>query len=212
MQTHVLFQFNHQRLALMISDAVLIALAVLLSYSVAFTGRINLVVGIEGFYAILLYWLGTLLIFAYGKLYTKPSTEFTRKDLKWLAMMNVYVVGAVFITQYAVDPEYWLFALLFMLASFIIRTILSAVCIVEGQKADIIISAIIPLALGAIAALLLTPSVKPYAPLPDTGVEMPFTATLLYFLYSTSLLALGRFGQAWIIKKARKRKVEAGAL
>lgn len=212
MQTHVLFQFNYQRLALMISDAVLIALAVLLSYSVAFTGRINLVVGIEGFYAILLYWLGTLLIFAYGRLYTKPSTEFTRKDLKWLAMMNVYVVGAVFITQYAVDPEYWLFALLFMLASFIIRTILSAVCIVEGQKTDLIISAIIPLALGAIAALLLTPSVKPYAPLPDAGVEMPFTATLLYFLYSTSLLALGRFGQAWIIKKARKHKENAGAL
>ena len=125
MQLRSIFHFNSERILLLLGDALLIALAVALSYAVAFIGESSLLLSIEGFYSVLLYWLGTLLVFAYGGLYAKPTTDFSRKKFKWLAMMNTYVVGAVFLTEYVLDPEIWLFALVFMLASFIVRTITS---------------------------------------------------------------------------------------
>ncbi|MCK9182992.1 MAG: hypothetical protein M0P13_08960 [Fibrobacteraceae bacterium] len=203
MQVKALFHFNYQRIGLMISDAALIALAVFLSYVVAFVGENEWIIPVEGFYTVLLYWLGTLLVFAYGKLYAKPSTAFTRKDLKWLAMMNVYVVGAVFLTEYLLNPEYWLFALLFMLTSFVVRTITTAICAMREINSDLTMIAVIPFAIGAVAALVLTPIAKPYVPLPDKTLGVSAMATILYFIYSTVLLALGRYFQAWLVKKNR---------
>jgi hypothetical protein len=198
MEPSSLLKIDCHRLALMFLDAILIAFAVVLSYVVAFAGDLNLIVQIEGFYAVLLYWLGTLLVFAYGKLYSRQSINFTQRDLKWLAMMNVYVVGAVFLTQYLLNPIYWLFALLFMLSSFIVRTITSVICVLERKPLNMVTLAIIPFAVGAIVSLILTPFIKPWVPLPEEGVEVPILATSLYFVYSTALLALGRYFQAWL--------------
>lgn len=199
-----LFRIDYQRLILMLLDALLIAFAVVLADIVAFVGNFTLLVQIQAFYAMLLYWLGTLLVFAYGKLYSKPSTAFTRQDLKWLAMMNIYVVGAVFLTQYLLNPVYWLFALLFMLSSFIVRTINSVIYALQKKKLDILTLAIIPFTIGAVVSLVLTPIIEPWAPLPDEAVAVPLLATFLYFVYSTVLLALGRYLQARIISKLKK--------
>lgn len=199
-----LFKIDYQRLALMLFDALLIAFAVVLADIVAFVGNFTLLVQIQAFYAMLLYWLGTLLVFAYGKLYSKPSTAFTHQDLKWLAMMNVYVVGAVFLTQYVLNPIYWLFALLFMLSSFIVRTINSVVYTLQKKKLDLLILAIIPFTIGTIVSLVLTPIIEPWAPLPDEAVKVPVLATILYFVYSTVLFALGRYFQAWLVSKWKK--------
>lgn len=193
MQLRSIFHFNSERILLLLGDALLIALAVALSYAVAFIGESSLLLSIEGFYSVLLYWLGTLLVFAYGGLYAKPTTEFSRKKFKWLAMMNTYVVGAVFLTEYVLDPEIWLFALVFMLASFIVRTITSTCCVLQGNKTDLTMIAVIPFVIGAIVTLTLTPKILPFAPLPDSALTISGLATFLYFLYSTALLSLGRF-------------------
>ena len=163
MQLRSIFHFNSERILLLLGDALLIALAVALSYAVAFIGESSLLLSIEGFYSVLLYWLGTLLVFAYGGLYAKPTTDFSRKKFKWLAMMNTYVVGAVFLTEYVLDPEIWLFALVFMLASFIVRTITSTCCVLQGNKTDLTMIAVIPFVIGAIVTLTLTPKILPFA-------------------------------------------------
>lgn len=207
MDTLSLFKIDYQRLALMLFDAILIAFAVVLADVVAFVGDFSILVQIQAFYTMLLYWLGTLLVFAYGNLYAKQSIAFTHQDLKWLAMMNIYVVGAVFLTQYVLNPIYWLFALLFMLSSFIVRTINSVICVLQKKKLDILVLAIIPFAIGAVVSLVLTPIIEPWAPLPDKAVPVPMLATFLYFVYSTVLLALGRYFQAWIVSKWKKAVV-----
>ncbi len=193
MQVNSLFHFSLGRILLLFGDAFLITLAVALSYTVAFIGESSLLLSLEGFYSILLYWLGTLLVFAYGGLYAKPTVDFTKKKFKWLAMMNVYVVGAVFLTEYVLDPEIWLFALIFMLASFAVRTVISAFCVFRGSQTDLTLIAVIPFVTGAIVCLTITPKILHYAPLPDKSLAISGLATLLYFLYSTALLSLGRF-------------------
>ena len=193
MQVKSLFLFSPSRILLLFGDAFLITLAVALSYAVAFIGESSLLLSLEGFYSVLLYWLGTLLVFAYGGLYTKPTIGFTPKKFKWLAMMNVYVVGAVFLTEYVLDPEIWLFALIFMLASFTVRTITSAFCNFRGNKTDLTMIVVIPFVIGAIACLTITPKIMHLAPLPDKTLTISGLATFLYFLYSTALLSLGRF-------------------
>ena len=193
MQLRSIFHFSPGRILLLFGDAFLITLAVALSYAVAFIEESSLLLSLEGFYSVLLYWLGTLLVFAYGGLYAKPTTDFSRKKFKWLAMMNIYVVGAVFLTEYVLDPEIWLFALVFMFASFIVRTITSACCVLRGNKTDLTMIAVIPFVIGAIVCLTLTPKILPFAPLPDSALTISGLATFLYFLYSTALLSLGRF-------------------
>ncbi|MBP5247942.1 MAG: hypothetical protein J6Z31_08825 [Fibrobacter sp.] len=192
MQANSLFHFSPGRILLLFGDALLITLAVALSYAVAFIGESALLLSLEGFYSVLLYWLGTLLVFAYGGLYAKPSLDFTKKKFKWLAMMNVYVVGAVFLTEYVLDPEIWLFALVFMMFSFAVRTVTSAFCVFRGSRADFTMIAVIPFVIGAIACLTITPKILHFAPLPNKTLAVSGLATLLYFVYSTALLSLGR--------------------
>ena len=84
MQLRSIFHFNSERILLLLGDALLIALAVALSCAVAFIGESSLLLSSEGFYSVLLYWLGTLLVFAYGGLYAKPTTDFSRKKFRRL--------------------------------------------------------------------------------------------------------------------------------
>lgn len=206
MKFGALLKFDLYRIGLILLDGLCMVLSMWLGYDLVFDGAVPAPFQQQRPFLLGIAFASTLAVFAFLGLYSRRLPQFGERDARWIVLGALLAEGCAFVAEFAMEPMYWPYLILFWSFLFLGRAGIGVYASYRSAFFPNWQIIAVP-TLGAIMAVAVIRLQHIDVALPDAELPISKTVHALYFFFSVTGFLLARWGLHWLFWFYRKPRM-----